>query len=294
MTGVSSQSRQAALPAWILIIGISLAIIGALWSWGDHVAASVVGLATVMGISGYRMGAAKGVAMAGGIPLACHYAPTVATWVESLWSHFLGGPDLSGRVGIFLLVGISIVIGVALLAYILFKYLVEDRPFMEATNRWLGCGLAAAYSLMLALFFLGGLLVVERTVARQAPGGVRRTPGTMQQHLLDKLLETAKKTRKSAVGPLVEDWNPFDHVPLLAQLEQSITGPSNPFSARTQMAHSTRADELLRDVLGASGPHARRSSMWDSRQHFDESMVRALMSSHAVRELFEKPRSTSQ
>jgi hypothetical protein len=288
MSGDRGGSRRSALPACIILLGISFAVIGALWSWRDYVAASVVALATLMGISGYRMGATKALGLAGGIPLAFHFAPTVSAWVGSLWGRFLGAPDPSLRIGIFCVVVLGMIVGVAVCAYYIFRFFVADRPFMEASNRWLGTGLAVTYSFMLSLLFLGGILVVERTVARQARGSLMLAPGTMQAHLFDKLLDTAERTRNSTIGPYVKQWNPFNHVPLLAQLEQSIGGGPNPFSARSRMASSQVAEDILQEITGGSNLLSNPSSRFNASQQFDQNMTRALMRSRSVRELFDR------
>ncbi|NND97155.1 MAG: hypothetical protein HKN47_07495 [Pirellulaceae bacterium] len=171
---------------------------------------------------------------------------------------------------------------------------MKQRPRLARLNAWLGFGTGAVQGVASVLLMLGGLLIIEPYEIQRASASVNRT--ARAQMVSGYILKVTEQTRQSALGPLIEQYNPFTQFPQLNKLEQvqqSVQVLSNPGKIEELLHHPSirqiqsrpevknavnqlMDDPEIQQVLHSGEPMTRESAM-------------QLLSHPAVLELIDQP-----
>lgn len=265
---------------------------------GDYLAAGVCGLAGVGALWGYRTGAISFLTSFVALAAAFMVAPAVGQSYEYHFSQWFGTTGLMNRIisiGVF---GVLLAFVVAGLMMLISIKVFSTRPFLDSTNRWIGLILGAAQVPVGALFFIGGLMIVEPAVQQRVSD-----PNAPRAKFSTKLvLQTTEMARDSRVGPLVEAYNPFLRIPelnnRLEPMHRSMQVLSDPANIRQVMNHpSIRQLQQREDVRRtveklASDPEIQE--VLGSGKPMDKSMAMVLLKHPAVLELIDQPEFLSQ
>lgn len=290
-TMTTHHDQPPGIPLWMPTIGLFTAAISYFWMQEDHVTAAVLAVVMLSGFSGYRMGAAKLAGFFGGTAIAIAYAPTWGKMCEPKVGELLGSTGLMSRVVSMGAIGIGIALAGMLVVAILARVLLEDRPRLEAMNRWCGFLLGGIQGTGLVLLFLGGLFVAEpmakeRVAARTADGAFARA-------VSERIVKVTAQTRNSRVGPLVIEYNPFQRVPQLAQMRESMTLARDP-QKLNRLLDSPRLEQLrendaMRQAIDSLTADAEIQQVLRSGKPIDSQAAMSLMNNPTIMKLLDEP-----
>lgn len=259
---------------------------------GDYMVAGVCGLGAVGALWGYRAGAISFFTSVIALAAAVVFAPEIGQAYEYHFSQWFGTTGLMNRfisVGVF---GVLLAFVIAGLMMLISVKVLSVRPFLDGANRWLGLIIGAVQAPVAALFFLGGLMILEPAVRQRVDD-----PNMPRAKFTTKLvLRTTELTRESKLGPLVEEYNPFIRMPELNKLEpmqRSVQVLSNPQQIREILNHPAirqlqeredmrrtieklAADPDIQEILGSGKP-------------MDKATAMVLLKHPAVLELIDQP-----
>jgi uncharacterized membrane protein required for colicin V production len=279
------------IPLWVPTIGLFTAAISYFWMQEDYVTSTVVGAVMVAGFSGYRMGAAKFVGLFGGVAAAIAYAPTWGKMCEPKVAELLGSAGLMSRVVSIGAIGMGITLAAVIVVKILARVLLEDRPRLEAMNRWSGFLLGGVQGTGLMLLLLGGMLMVEpmakERVATSVPGGA------FARAVSERIVKVAEQTRESRVGPLVIEYNPFQRVPQLNRMQESMKLARDP-QKLNRLMESPQLEELkqrpaMRQAIDSLTADAEIQQVLRSGQPIDSRTAMSLMNNPTIMKLLDEP-----
>lgn len=279
------------LPFWMPAIGLFTAGISYFWIQGDLVTAAVLAVVMVTGFSGYRMGAAKLSGLFAGAAAAIAYAPAWGNVCEPTVAELLGTTGLMTRSVSMGAIGIGIMVAAMIALTITGRVLVEGRPRLEALNRWFGFLLGGVQGMGIMLLLLGGMLIVEpmaqeRVAARSADGEFARA-------VSERIVKIADQTRDSEVGSIVVEYNPFQCVPQLDRMQESMKLARDP-QKLNQLMDSPRLEQLkqrpaIRRALDSLSADAEIQQVLHSGKPIDSQIAMSLMNNPAIVKLLDEP-----
>jgi uncharacterized membrane protein required for colicin V production len=255
------------------IVWVFLLTLGGGWSWralqtGDVVLATAIGLLLLVAIHGYLAGFARRAASTISFIAAIALGPVLGTQLEPIFADRLGISGLVSRVACVGTAGILLlVLGTIVLNSVCHRIL-KRRPRLTAWNRWLGSGISTIQGIAVLLLLLAGVQIIEPNMQRM---GADERPGS--KYLKQTVRQIAKRTRESALGPLVEKYDPFERIPKLKSLVD-----------RQQQAQLLKDPQQLNRLLN----HPSMKTFQESPE-FKRSMTK-LKSDQDIRELLESKR----
>jgi uncharacterized membrane protein required for colicin V production len=259
---------------------------------GDYLVAGVCGMAAIGALWGYRTGAVSFLTSLIALAAAFFFAPAIGQSYEYHFSQWFGTTGLMNRVlsvGVF---GVLLAFVIAGLMTLISLKVLSSRPLLDATNRWLGLIIGAAQAPVAALFFIGGLMIIEPAVQQRVDD-----PNAPRAKFTTKLvLQTAEMTRESKLGPLVEKYNPFLRVPELNKLEpmhRSVQILSDPAQIQRVLGHPSirqlQEREDMRRTVEKLASDPKIQEVLASGKRMDKSMAMVLLKHPAVLELLDQP-----
>lgn len=280
------------LPLYLTLLATLGAIGGFCWVKQDYVAATALATIMVCGLSGYYVGALR--LMAYFTSLAACYAFTwpVTHFVQPYIGELFGSPGMSRLVsllasasGIFALTSLT-------LSYIS-RRLLRDRPQATWANRVFGFGVGSLQGTAAMLVVLSGIQVTEPYANRRIQASNQQDAQSVARSLSKRVVEIANSTRRSAVGFLVTNYNPFERVPQLRNLQRTASMVSDPY--RLEKVMRSPAVKRLKnnpDVRGAIESLAQDPDMRklaETGQLLDQKTALALLNNPRVAKLLEQP-----
>lgn len=212
------KKQSAVPPVWLCWFTCLGGLAAYFWAQGDRVTSAVVGLVAVTGLAGYCLGAAVIVAFLAALAASSLFATKLAEIFEPSVGDFFGTSGVFNKI-LSASIGCIVVSFVAMLVFeIVWNRLLGRRGHLRAFNQSLGLSLGAIQGGVLALLILGGILVAEpyaRTVARSEVENVR---GFVGQCTADSVVKVGQASRRSPLGPFVQQFNPFERLPQLRRL----------------------------------------------------------------------------
>ena len=238
--------------AFFVVMLAAVGGVGYFGSVGDYVTAVVISVTAIGALLGFWKGAlgflALGAAMAGGY----YFARPVDQLVGPCLGAVIGDRSwLSPAIQL----GLSGVIAGALTQLIVLvvgRSILSRNEVLSDFNRTVGIGLGSVQSFAAAAFLLCGLLVIEPLVQ---PAG-QQAAGSQSQVVAGTVASLAERTRKSALHPLLVQYDPFQRFPQLKQSLQNFSQPSAPTNAVPNHGPgSSMQNSLVGWLANNSGPN---------------------------------------
>lgn len=278
--------------AWLILLGLLGSATAYFCSQDDYLAATTLVAITIAGFSGYRVGALKLVGFIGGVAIAIAYAPVLGRQLEPQFAEWLGTAGLTNRALSIGVVGLGITIMATIVFAIISRHLFDERPRLDACNRWFGFGIGAVQGMLVVLIIVGGLLVLEPTVKKRVAAR-ESNPNKFSLAVAERVLDVTKQTRSSAFGEAVIANNPFEQVPQLAKVQRSVRVVSDPDQLNQLMQRpSQKQHELSPTIYSAidklsADPEIRQ--VLESGKPVDHKAIMSLMNNPAILELLDDP-----
>ncbi|HUG70614.1 MAG TPA: CvpA family protein [Pirellulaceae bacterium] len=287
----SPHDQPRGITFWMPTIGLFTAGISYFWIQGDLVTAAVLAVVMVTGLSGYRMGAAKLSGLFAGAAAAIAYAPAWGKVCEPTVAELLGTTGLITRSVSMGTIGIGIMVAAMIALTITGRVLVEDRPRLEALNRWFGFLLGGVQGVGIMLLLLGGMLIVEPMAKQRV--AARTADGEFAREVSERIVQIADQTRDSEVGSIVVEYNPFQRVPQLDRMQESMKLARDP-QKLNQLMDSPRLEQLkqrpaIRRALDSLIADAEIQQVLHSGKPINSQVAMSLMNNPAIVKLLDEP-----
>ena len=237
------ENREPAFWPWFILLISCCATVGYFVARGDHITAFALIAFVLSALSGYCMRASR---------LLCWYAGFAVSAVLTSFVLQNCRPTLTawlGTSGFVLSVIVTAVSSVLITAVALRQLIVRfcsGRPLLEAFNRWFGCVIGAVQGIILCGLVLGGLLVLEPIAKHRLLYDAEARDSKIPQVLSTKVVVYARLTSRSAIGPTVAQYNPFQLLPPLAELRKDLLGLGHPLTSRP-----SKSERALREHFSA-------------------------------------------
>ena len=281
------------LPLWLTLLATLGAIIGFCYVKQDYVAATALAIIMVCGLWGYYVGALRLVAYCTSLAAAYAFAWPVTRFIQPyIASQLAASPGVTrlisllvSAIGVFMLTSLT-------LTYIS-RRLLRHRPQANWANRLLGFGVGALQGTAAMLLVLSGIQVTEPYANRRIEVSNKQDNDTVARTVSKRVIEIANSTRHSAIGFLVTNYNPFEKVPQLRNLQRTASVVSDPY--RLEKVMRSPAVKRLKnnpDVRGAIESLARDPELRklaESGQLLDQKTALALLNNPSVARLLEQP-----
>jgi hypothetical protein len=287
----SPDDQPRGIPIWMPMISLFTAATSYCWIQEDHLTAIVLAMVVVAGFSGYRMGAAKLAGFFGGAAATIAYAPTWGKMCEPQLAEFCGATGLMSRVVSIGAIGIGLTFAATIVTSLVAGVLLENRPRLEAMNRWIGFLLGGVQGTGIMLLFLGGILMVE-PMARERVAA--RTPdGAFARAVSERVVKVAEQTRESRIGPSVKAYNPFQRIPQLARMQESMQLARDP-QKLNRLMDSPQIEQLkqrpaMRRAIDSLTADAEIQQVLRSGKPIDSQAAMALMNNPTIVKLLDEP-----
>ncbi len=219
------KERTAIPPVWLCWFTCLGCLASYFWAEGDHITAAVVVLVGLTGMAGYWLGGSLICAFLGALTLGGLFATNLAEMFGPTVSNFFG---TSGFLNTILATCIGcITMGfVAMLVFeVVWNRMLGRRGHQGPVNQPLGLSLGAIQGVVLALMIFGGVLITERHALYAEKGDVETVQDYMRKRTAKSILKVVQATRNSPITPYIEQYNPFERVPQLRQLQDEHNEP---------------------------------------------------------------------
>ena len=224
------EPRRAGLGllGWCLVLPILGAAIWVPYSRGDFVLAGLTGVLTIGGIFGHRMGAAKIIGFFVGASVGTYFAEQGGKEIEPFMQSVLQQEGLICRMASMSAVVIGASIITSMLFQIITAILSAASPTLDVLNRRVGFLIGGAQSLAIAMFLLCGLLAIEPLAAKRLEYSAEQDTGKYGRMVAEKVVAIAGVVRPSPIGQQLAQFNPFEKIEALKQLQSSMKLASDP------------------------------------------------------------------
>jgi len=255
------------------------------------IALAIVGLSCYLG---YRSGAVRALASVGGIVAAVYFAPQWVPSVEPALNEWFSLSGLMNR-GISLgLIGLAIMIASLIIGRLICRLFLSKEGALSGLNRWCGLLLTGGEAAVAIALLLGGILILSPEQEGELPDPP--VSATLQQTMKYQMDVVAAKTRSGALGPILEEHNPFVKFPQLnkfKEIQQTVLTISDPAAMKEVITHprvtelqdnpsvqtaitNLKADKVIQRIIGSGEP-------------LDREKLMALLNSQVMMDLLDKP-----
>jgi len=227
-----ANERRSTFPISTTLFG-AISASAIFFSWqGDYVTASAIVLVGVALRSGYHAGAATFAGLLAGGALAMVVAGPTGKVVEPIFANWFGTQGLNNRLLSVATVGVSLVFMVTLVVRFAVKRSVANQPKLQSWNRWLGLTCGGIQGGLLVLFLVGGVMIIE-PLARDELLIRRRHDRDMGRLVSEQVVMIADSTRGGKLGPVIAQYNPFDHIGVLTHVRTGVELLRTPATLQT-------------------------------------------------------------
>ncbi|MGB7348189.1 MAG: CvpA family protein [Pirellulaceae bacterium] len=285
--------------ASLIVIAIGAGVIGYSAYLGDYVVAATAAIVLFCALAGFRMGLMRMAASIAAFAAAVYFAPQLGLTYERSFSEWAGTTGLLNRFLAIASIGLVISLLATLVLSAITTRMLRRRPLLARMNGWLGFGAGAAQGAVVVLLFLGGLLIVEPMqlqLANQDANATTSTRPETSQRMTDALLTVADHTHRSRLGPVIEQYNPFERFEPLKKLDQiqtSVRVLSNPQKIEELLHHPAITElqqrpEVKQAVANLMDDKEIREVL-HSGKSIDRNTAIQLLSHPAIMELIDQP-----
>jgi uncharacterized membrane protein required for colicin V production len=219
---------QRGFSIWLLLMGAVGAVVGFSWSEKDYVTASALGVVAFCGLWGYFFGAMRILGGVGGIVAAYHFAPRTALWIAA---HLPDSVSTSPWMTQTLSLGVAS-LGIAALvmciARIVSRRCSQSHDCFDSGNQVLGLGLGAAQGAVSMLFLLSAAVTSAPLANERLQQPTSAGHEVLSRIAAQQIVDIAHQTQRSTIAPLIERYNPFEHVPQLKQMQRTVAAIQDP------------------------------------------------------------------
>lgn len=285
------KTERSGFPGWLLIAGVLGGATVYFWLDGDQVTAMLLGVMLLAGLSGYRVGALKLVGLFAGMAAAITLAPPLGNQLEPSFAQWLGTSGLMNRAVSIGSVGLGITLTAAVLVAVLARRLLIERPRLTAWNRWVGFGLGGMQGALIVLILVGGLQIVEPMAKKR----VSASDGddSFGQAVAEQVVRITEQSHVSRVGPLLAAYNPFDHIPQLAQMQQGVRVVSDPERVNRLIEHPAmeqlKERSAVRTAIDSLAVDPELLQVFESGRPIDSHTAMSLMNNPSILQLLDDP-----
>lgn len=219
------KERTAIPPVWLCWFTCLGGLASYFWSEGDHVTSAVVSLVAVTGLAGYWLGGALVFAFLAALTTGGLFATRLAKLFGPTVADFFGTSGFLNRILATCIGCIAIGVVAMLLFEIVWNRLLGRRGHQGPVNQSLGLSLGAIQGVVLSLMILGGVLVTEQHAEYAVRGDVDNVQDYMRQCTAKSILKVGYASRNSPIGRYIQQFNPFECVPQLRQLQRAPIQP---------------------------------------------------------------------
>ena len=214
---IPARPRMGALWAFLLIIAV-LGSFGYFCNQSDWIAAAATLSISFAAFGGFKTGAVKALAFLGAAAATFYAAPFLGIQLENTFSSWFGTTGLKNRFYTILAIGLVVFLLTLIITIKFGNRLLKERPKTTLLNHWLGFLLGATQGLIVVVILLGGMVTIQQVNAERLS---ERIPPTGRAKLLTEILDkTSEYTKASHLAPIVERFNPFEHVPQLSNVDE--------------------------------------------------------------------------
>lgn len=214
---VPTRPRMGALWALVLIITV-LGLFGYFCNQSDWVAAAATLSIAFAAFGGFKTGAVKALAFLGSATATFYLAPYLGMLFESTFSNWVGTTGVANRFYAILITGLVVFLITLITTLKLGNGLLQGRPKTTQLNHWSGFFLGAVQGSLIVVILLGGMVTIQKVNAERLS---ERIPPTGRAKLLTEILDkTSEQTEASRLAPIVDRFNPFEHVPQLSNVAE--------------------------------------------------------------------------
>jgi hypothetical protein len=251
----------------------------------------MLGVMLLSGLSGYRLGALKVVGLLGAVATAIAFAPRYGMQIEPQVAQWLGTSGLTNRVAGIGFVALAITLAAYVVVAVLSRRLLTDQPRLAAWNRWIGFGLGGVQGGLVVFILLSGLLIVEPLATIRADELETHDPfGLAVSRQVSRIGE---RTRASKLRPAIAACNPFDHVPQLSRVQQSVRVVSDPERldqlARHPVLEEMKQSPTLRGAIDTLLADSEIREVLESGKRVDMQAAISLMNNPAILQVLDDP-----
>lgn len=199
--------------------------IGYFVSKDDVIAASALAVVGILGLVGYRIRVSGFVAIATGLVVGGIYAPRFGPAIMPTVSDVLHtSPEVSQLASVSL-AGMFLTLLTSAFMRSISRMLFRRDSFLEHSDSMGGFLFGSAQGVVAAVALIGGLLALEPVASRQLAEHSVLTSFGNSRNALQGMVMLAQRARTSAAYPLVERIDPFEWVPKLKQIKQTLRDP---------------------------------------------------------------------
>ena len=268
----------------------------------DYIALTASVLIAIGSMVGFSFGFSRILGSLIGVVTAIMFAPGMGIAKETLFTELFSTTGVLNRAISIGTIGVLIAFVVGVIASVILKFIFEARPTWSWGNRWLGFVTGGLKSALVILFLLGGVQAIEPLYQSQSEqlqevDSIELSGGETEnvEFATSTVLKVAEQTRESAVGPLVEKFNPFEMFPQLngfSRIHKSVSAMNDPefvsdvlhHSAIQELAETPEVQDSINEVVESEA-----FKNMAERKEFGRDEIMALLKQPAVLELIETP-----
>lgn len=278
-----------AMPAWLLYplsVG-TLAATFLLYRRGDPVAAITIVVIAFSAWMGFRMGLGRITATVVALAAAIAFAPSLGMKFENQFAERFGTTGLTNRFLCMATIGVLISLLVTLLMTMIISRLLSKRRKLNFANSLAGFGIGIVEGIAITLLVLGGLLSMQLW---------QRNDDLANNRVALAVDEWASRTRQSAIGPIIRDYNPFERIGFLTninevrQTAQRLKDPRNVQRLlESPQVAKLRTDPAITSAITEIQRDPQIQGLIDQKQPLDRKTIMHLLSSPSVMRLMDNP-----
>ena len=293
--------QKVKLPMSVLIV-LLLAVGVACYLFAkqnDYVALVATVLVAIGSLVGFSFGFSHILGSLIGIVTAVKFAPGLGVAKETLFTDWFSTTGVLNRMISIGTIGILIAFVVGVIASVILKFIFEARPTWSRGNHWVGFVFGGLKSAVAILFVLGGVQSIAPLY--QSQNAQLQTVAAEDDSLesvrdvTSAVLIVDEKTRESAVGSLVEKYNPFELFSGLngfAKIHQFVTVLQDPEFVPRMLQHPSLASLAESPDFKESIDQLMESESYQKLAHkkeLERPEVMELLNQPAVLKLIETP-----
>ena len=284
---MASESSRG-LPVWLLLLGMFGAIIGFAWSEQDYVAASALAAIAISGLWGYYLGAIRLIGFFGSLAGAYASAFPIGQWLEPhIAKNFDCSPAVTRMISLITGGGLVFIASCVVIA-VVSRRLLDERPRLEAANRFLGFVIGGLQGSAAMLLLLSGILFIEPHAKQRVAIPRSEDDNRFARAIALRVIDVGERTRQSTVAPLIQAYNPFERIPKLIDLPRTgVAIRDQGTKSVTEQRSQTKSDVRRAIESLAQDPQLRKLA--ESKQPLDKQTAVSLLNHPGIAKLLEQP-----
>jgi hypothetical protein len=196
--------------------------IGYFVSQGDLVAAGALAAIGLLGMSGYRMRFSGFLALVTGVVVAGLYAARCGAAIESTVADLLHWNSDATRLASVSIAGLFLTLLTTTLVRSFSRFFCRADSMLDHSDCMGGFLVGSLQGALLAVCALGSILALEPMAMRQRQNTVSTATLSVSERISQGVLLAADRTRASCLFPFLERVDPYEWVPQMKTLKQTL------------------------------------------------------------------------